>query len=616
MSVLIELKFQITDNKIECIQIYEEDDIEEVVNKFCVEKKFKQKVKDFIMTEIDKNMDENIQALEESCISSRILDDLNNNLKEKSISISLSEVKPHNKVNELKKSKSKQKVALYSEQNPTSLNAGERLYNNYKKNLKKKEVEMELNEKERIKQELKDATFCPSINTTKIKIKNDLDVSVEQRLLNHGKELENRKKQEQELKHKKDTDFSYKPIINDKSRELANKIKTKRKNMLTEGNKSDTETEINRSQEVLETESSYCRKKVPNQKLKKNTRYNANVLNLEQKVYENDKSGISKISSKNYYDHHDSNEELSVDPPISEIPNKYLRSHSSLIVSKTKRVQMKKKELEDINPSEPVDFKSILRPPKIETFGKPLFKVNVSNHKTRNNYKTILSKSIDNESNTFTTIKDIHSELYVNGIYIKKKKLKEIEDYRNEHYPFKPRIAKSPDVVAYRRKEAPEQFIDRLVKSKQVSNENFKKKLYEIKKAKEEIISKSKSKSKSREKRPEVIHPNLDGFYDERLITSKIKIQEEKEIFEAEAKEIWINESLKKILKIKITFLKEIFDQMDSDGDGKISSKKIKISGLKENITLKLSPFFEELNKNKIEVDFKEFFTLVNNLFD
>jgi hypothetical protein len=187
---------------------------------------------------------------------------------------------------------------------------------------------------------------------------------------------------------------------------------------------------------------------------------------------------------------------------------------------------------------------------------------------------------------------------------IQKKQIEDTKNYRGEVYPFQPRIDKSPDVMAYKKKENTNQFIERLVNSNNINNDKVH--------HKNEIVinqvpsfrpnaHKYPNGERSLSQRKEVVHPNLDGYYDENLIKSKKQVENEEKEFKKSAVEYWKNEANKRILKIKMSYLKGIIEKLDSDNDGLISSRKIKITGLESDLIYKLTPIFEILQKNNMD---------------
>ena len=61
------------------------------------------------------------------------------------------------------------------------------------------------------------------------------------------------------------------------------------------------------------------------------------------------------------------------------------------------------------------------------------------------------------------------------------------------------------------------------------------------------------------------------------------------------------------VLKIKLLKYKQMFDLLDSDNDGFISSKNIKLSVLDIEILEALTPVLAEMQKNNVQLSFKDF---------
>lgn len=314
---------------------------------------------------------------------------------------------------------------------------------------------------------------------------------------------------------------------------------------------------------------------------------------------------------------------------VSQSKKEIPYSNRNKLKDKEKKLDKSNISNEDISilkPSEFIEFSTLLRKGDLSEIindnKKPIFPRLRNTPITVNKNDGMRSKTSEkiskNENNkTFSTINNIHDELYwekdLKNINLKN----EAQVYRNEFYPFKPNISKSPNVKAYQKKESSDDFISRLVNSQQLSNDKYKHQKYveanippsfrpNAYKYKNGFVNSS---------RKEVIHPNLDGFYDERYTKNKEKLEQEKIEFDKKMQIYYKTEAYKKILKIKMTMLKDIFDKLDSDKDGFISSKKIKVTSL-DNITLcKLASVLEYMQKNEKEINFKEFYKCVESQF-
>ncbi len=100
---------------------------------------------------------------------------------------------------------------------------------------------------------------------------------------------------------------------------------------------------------------------------------------------------------------------------------------------------------------------------------------------------------------------------------------------------------------------------------------------------------------------------NLDGYYDNLLLEKKKKVHEEEMLNNLQKKKHWLEKSMKSVLKMKIEKYKQIFDLLDSDKDGFISFKNIKLSEVNSEVLEALTPLFDELQKKGNYIDFKEF---------
>ena len=99
----------------------------------------------------------------------------------------------------------------------------------------------------------------------------------------------------------------------------------------------------------------------------------------------------------------------------------------------------------------------------------------------------------------------------------------------------------------------------------------------------------------------------MDKFYGQKLLEDNNKLHEEEMLNTLEKKKHFLEISMKSVLKMKIEKYKEIFYMLDSDQDGLISSRQIKLSNLNSDILETLAPLFEDLQKNGKNMDLKQF---------
>ena len=180
--------------------------------------------------------------------------------------------------------------------------------------------------------------------------------------------------------------------------------------------------------------------------------------------------------------------------------------------------------------------------------------------------------------------KNIFDYLYLESKIIKEKKEKDFEENIKKNCSFSPFIPQKVRNLVKNRKETTTEFLNRMTRKK-----NFE--INEIVIKKNEI-NRNKSKNRSKNK----------------TIKSKEKNKENNEINTQKKKNIFLENTQKIILKMKIEKFQEIFNLLDSDSDGLISNNKILLSNINAELLLALSPIFEELQNNtNISMNFKQF---------
>ena len=88
----------------------------------------------------------------------------------------------------------------------------------------------------------------------------------------------------------------------------------------------------------------------------------------------------------------------------------------------------------------------------------------------------------------------------------------------------------------------------------------------------------------------------------------------DKSYFDNENKKNYFKKSYKTILNAKYIKYVELFNCLDSDKDGIISYKKIKLSNLDSEKLISLSPIFYEIQYKGLEIDFPKFCEKIQNL--
>ena len=95
---------------------------------------------------------------------------------------------------------------------------------------------------------------------------------------------------------------------------------------------------------------------------------------------------------------------------------------------------------------------------------------------------------------------------------------------------------------------------------------------------------------------------------------SNKKIQEEENKNKEENKRKYLEKMNKIILEARKLKYVELFHNLDSDNDGLISNKKIKISSLNKEKLFALTPIFKELQYEGIQMDLKMFCEKAENI--
>ena len=208
--------------------------------------------------------------------------------------------------------------------------------------------------------------------------------------------------------------------------------------------------------------------------------------------------------------------------------------------------------------------------------------------------------------------KNLYDYLYLESKIIKDKKDKKIEENMKKNYPFKPTISKKNNELIKNKNETKEDFINRMAMNKNQYEEI------------QSLIDKKNNKNNNKNHSQKLFQPlitrgpknpiqrqfsvNEKGDYEKKLN------KENNELFNNEIsntmtkKNLYLKNSMEIILKKKTEILKQIFNLLDSDNDGFISSEKIKLSNLNQQTLVLLTPFLEELQSNKDNITFKEFY--------
>ena len=511
---------------------------------------------------------------------------------------------------------------------------GERLYQQYQERLPKK---MEIKKrilKERLEEESKEIQSKPRIdpNSEKIieKIRNNekKGYKVEDRLNNYGYN-----KRQKHLIEKANNDIRnqtkspFKPKIDKKSRSIANKNKKNRiietMNILDERKR-----RINYKKIDLEKEFGKRNRSIGNRNKNQNYYINfeepRNSNNIINYIYNNknkDKNQSKKVSNdinnENNFNFNSKNENITTSDE-----NKTTMSQLNKTIELNKAYKDLYNSIDEKNDSDITKF-----------FGNYVSDLNSKFEESLRNSK-LRAKSKDNDLNvkkknlfpddkrsltpqSYNTFDYLYYESDKQG----EKNRKKQEIYFKRYFPFKPRISPYAQQLKLKNKESTKQFINRISKnleeikilnSNKIKNNRKNKHILSSQNSKNNFRPKITRGPKSPNQRN--ITVNLDGFYDKRITKEKtdllrIKNEEEKE------KKIIYNQKSKAIInKMKIQKYRELFNLLDSNKDGFISSSEIELTKIEENVLNNISPLLEELNQTKKKMDFKEFCIKIDKL--
>ena len=492
--------------------------------------------------------------------------------------------------------------------------AGERLYKEYMDKLAKKK-QLNNNTNNDIEYD-----FIPKIDDNSRKIverlrNNEAEDKVEERLINYG----NNKSQKHLIQHAKDEIIRSKPVspfkpkINAKSRIIANENKKYRleevKNIINDKNNKIKYKKLNFDKEFGKR----------NRSLENEHRNNNSFINFEENNNSNKKNNIYKSNiyknnnEKNNIMEDENRESMSQLNKTLELNNAYRDLYTSID-------EKKNSDIENFFGNNSPDLNN-LTDLNTQEKTKSTWSQNKNNNNTFSKKKRPKTpSSFENSYNTF----DI---LYYGSEKKGEKNRKKQELRFEKNHPFKPKIIPYSKKPNNNNKETTREFIKRIntnleeIKiinnsSKQNNNYNNKNKRILIKKNSKNGLS---PKSLRRQKSPSYrnIKFNFDGNYDKKIANNNInKINLQKKQYEEDRNNIYNQKSKDIILKTKQKKYKELFDLLDSNQDGFISSSQIHLTKIDPNVIKNISPILEELKQTNKQMDFKEFYIKVDNLLN
>ena len=466
---------------------------------------------------------------------------------------------------------------------------GKRLYNNFMKKLPKSKEKMQKILNERLAKENKELLLKPQIDANsrriieKLRYYDDEKIKVEDRLINYGNNK--RKKHLIEYANKdliNQEKNPFRPTINKISNELAEKNKQNR---------------INETNNILK---------------KKKNKYNFKKIDLEKEFgkrnrsigneHKNKNSFINFDDSKNNNLIEENNQNLSPLNKTSDLNKAYKELYNSIDEKMDSDLTKFFGVNGDLNSTEKKNN-------------------NLNQTRKNSNLKEIKNKNLfhDRPLTPNPYLKNYQKYntfdyLYYESKNIGKKNKKKQELNFKRNYPFKPKISPLAKKMKNKKKESTNEFFDRIsknleeikiVNSKSQSNKN---------KSSEKNVKKNnnynfrpKISRGPKNKNQRNITVDLEGFYDKRITKEKKELQDSKKEEENEKKNLFNQKSKDIIIKMKLKKYKELFTLLDYDQDGLISSNKIQLTKVNENVLKNISPILEELNQTKKEMNFKEF---------
>ena len=207
-----------------------------------------------------------------------------------------------------------------------------------------------------------------------------------------------------------------------------------------------------------------------------------------------------------------------------------------------------------------------------------------------------------------TPDKNLYDYLYIEGKLLKEKRDLERMKFLEKQYPFKPKLSKSTDKTKNTIISKKNVF-DRLYTAQNLQERNNKTPDKNLKDSKNgQLLFKPKITRGPLNPKQRELSYNND-------INNNNKRNEE---LENKKKEEIRNKYFKKMNKIiteakKMKYI-ELFNRLDSDNDGLISYKKIKLSTLDNKKLIALTPILQELQYNGVEMNVNTFCQKIDNI--
>ena len=209
-----------------------------------------------------------------------------------------------------------------------------------------------------------------------------------------------------------------------------------------------------------------------------------------------------------------------------------------------------------------------------------------------------------------TPDKNLYDYLYIEGKLLKEKKDLERMKFLERQYPFKPDLSKSTD-KAKNSKISKRNVFDRLYTAQNLRERNNKTPDKYLKDSKNgQMLFKPKiTRGPLNPNQRELSYDNENDINFENKKNEELENKKKEEI-----RNKYIKKMNKLILEAKKMKYIELFNSLDSDNDGVISYKKIKLSTIDNKKLIALTPILQELQYNGVQMDANTFCQKVDNI--
>ena len=499
---------------------------------------------------------------------------------------------------------------------------GVRLYREYMDKMNKKSQYKERLLNEKLEEENKNIYSSPKINANSRRIvermRNNEENKVEDRLINYG--YNQRQKRLIQLANKdirSRTESPCRPKIKSTSRNIAARNKNNRINQ-TINLMEEKKNGINYKKIDLEKEFGKKNRSIGKNHKNKNSFINFNdsknsekITNLllnKNKIKYRKQNNNKKEENYNINSYRNTNNTISSD-------NKTNMSQLNKTLELNNAYRDLYNSIDDKNDTEltkffgnNLDLNSNLK----EDNNQERRISNLSEIKNNNlfseNRRAVTPPSYSNKYNAFDYL------YYESEILEEKNKKKQELDFKRNH-PFKPRISPYSQKINNNRKETTKDFLSRNYRNLEeikIKNSKCKRSINAIPTEQNSFRPKITRGPKNPNQR------NINNYeincYNKKLKQKTIDLQKLQKEDEIEKKNLFNKKSKDIIMQMKFKKYRELFNQLDSDHDGFISSSKIHLTKIDQNVLKNISPILESLNQTNRQMNFKEFCLKIDKL--